>query len=180
MSYCLFIFFIPQHVQHMTSQILLISIEFWPLFYLKLLFFKLLQLWNNGDLPDFCCFFKFRNKKKTISLCISQFQAWPSPWATPRDSHILVAPGLGFHSFVLPGGLPRGFVRRVFNQSKKFDNFEKSAIFALSLKQMSSSLFYMFIYARSAQCNSGPIYTLTNTQHIRIYPGKLKSILVKI
>ena len=30
----------------------------------------------------------------------------------------------------------------------------------------------MFIYARSAQCNSGPIYTLTNTQHIRIYPGK--------
>ena len=26
----------------------------------------------------------------------------------------------------------------------------------------------------------GPIYTVTNTQHIRIYPGKLKFILVKI
>ena len=26
----------------------------------------------------------------------------------------------------------------------------------------------------------GPIYTITNTQRIRIYSGKLKSILVKI
>ena len=32
----------------------------------------------------------------------------------------------------------------------------------------------MFIYARSEQCDSGPIYTN------RIYPGKLKFILVKI
>ena len=38
----------------------------------------------------------------------------------------------------------------------------------------------MFIYARSKQCALGPIYTITNTQRIRIYPGKLKSILVKI
>ena len=38
----------------------------------------------------------------------------------------------------------------------------------------------MFIYARSEQCDSGPIYTITNTQCIRIYPGKLKIILVKI
>ena len=38
----------------------------------------------------------------------------------------------------------------------------------------------MFIYARSEQCDSGPIYTITNTQRIRIYPGKLKFILVKI
>ena len=45
---------------------------------------------------------------------------------------------------------------------------------------MGSSSFHMFIYARSEQCNLGPIYTITNTQRIRIYPGKLKFILVKI
>ena len=38
----------------------------------------------------------------------------------------------------------------------------------------------MFIYARSEQCDLRPIYTITNTQRIRIYPGKLKSIQVKI
>ena len=38
----------------------------------------------------------------------------------------------------------------------------------------------MFTYARNEQCDLGPICTFTNTQRIRIYPGKLKSILVKI
>ena len=38
----------------------------------------------------------------------------------------------------------------------------------------------MFIYARSEQCDLGPIYTIKNTKRIRIYPGKLKFILVKI
>ena len=38
----------------------------------------------------------------------------------------------------------------------------------------------MFIHARSEQCDLGPIYTITNTQGIIIYPGKLKFILVKI
>ena len=38
----------------------------------------------------------------------------------------------------------------------------------------------MFIYARSEQCDLGPIYTVTNMQRIRIYPDKLKFILVKI
>ena len=38
----------------------------------------------------------------------------------------------------------------------------------------------MFIYARSEQCDLGPICTVTNTQRIRIYPGKFKFILVKI
>ena len=38
----------------------------------------------------------------------------------------------------------------------------------------------MFIYARSEQCDLSPIYTITNTKCIRIYPGKLKFILVKI
>ena len=45
---------------------------------------------------------------------------------------------------------------------------------------MGSSSFHMFIYARSEQCDLGPIYTITNRQCIRIYPGKLKFILVKI
>ena len=45
---------------------------------------------------------------------------------------------------------------------------------------MGSSSFRMFIFARSEQCDLGPIYTETNTQRIRIYPGKLKFILVKI
>ena len=38
----------------------------------------------------------------------------------------------------------------------------------------------MFIYARSEQRDLVPIYTISNTQRIRIYPGKLKFILVKI
>ena len=38
----------------------------------------------------------------------------------------------------------------------------------------------MFIYAISKQCDLGPINTITNTQRIIIYPGKLKFILVKI
>ena len=50
----------------------------------------------------------------------------------------------------------------------------------------------MFIYARSEQCDLEPIYAITNTEFIqvnyqncyllfiRIYPGELKSILVKI
>ena len=45
---------------------------------------------------------------------------------------------------------------------------------------MGSSSFHMFIYAKSEQCDLGPIYTITNTQRIRIYPGKLKFNLVKI
>ena len=45
---------------------------------------------------------------------------------------------------------------------------------------MSSSFFHMFIYARSEQCDLGPIHTITITQRIRIYLGKLKSFQVKI
>ena len=68
----------------------------------------------------------------------------------------------------------------VLNQSKSLIILKKGAIFALFLKQMGSSSFHMFIYARSEQCDLGPIYTITNMQCIRIYPGKLKLILVKI
>ena len=45
---------------------------------------------------------------------------------------------------------------------------------------MSSRSFHMFIYARSEQCDLCLIYTITNTQRIRIYPDILKFILVKI
>ena len=38
----------------------------------------------------------------------------------------------------------------------------------------------MFIYAGSEQCDLGLIYTITNTQRIRIYPGKFKFIQVTI
>ena len=99
----------------------------------------------------------------------------PSPRATPGDSHILVAPGVGFSLLCLA----RGSARRVFNQSKSSIILKQSAIFALSLKQLSSSSFHMFIYVRSEQRDLVPIYTITNTQRIRIYLGKLKFILVK-
>ena len=92
--------------------------------------------------------------------------------ATPVDSHILVAPGVGFSLLCL--------AREVLNQSKSSIILENSAIFALSLKQMGSSSFDMFIFAKSEQCDFGPIYTITNTQRFRIHQGKLKFILVKI
>ena len=76
----------------------------------------------------------------------------------------------------------------VLNQNKSLIILKKGAIFALSLKQMGSNSFHMFIYARSEQCDLiggpayllGPIYMRTNTQHIAVYPGKFKFILVKI
>ena len=80
--------------------------------------------------------------------CISQFQAWP-PRATPGDSHILVAPVVWF--------FPALSCPRVLNQSKSSIILKKSAIFALSLRQLSSSSFPMFIYARSEQCDLGPL-----------------------
>ena len=89
----------------------------------------------------------------------------------------IIAPGVGFSLLCLAGRSAPG---EVLNQSKSLIISRKSVIFALSLKQMSSSSFHMFIYARSEQCDLGPIYTITNTQRIRIYPDKLKSILVKI
>ena len=48
------------------------------------------------------------------------------------------------------------------NQNKSSIILKKSGIFALSLNQMSSSSFHMFIYARSEQCAliRGPTYLL--------------------
>ena len=71
----------------------------------------------------------------------------------------------GFRSFFLPGGFPGG----ALNQSKGSIILKTSAIFAFVLKQLSSSCFHMFIYARSEQCDLVPIYNITNTQRIRIF-----------
>ena len=98
----------------------------------------------------------------------------------PGDSHILVTPGVGFLLLCLAWGSgPRTTMD--LNSKKMFDNFEKKLYFCFVSfkKQMSSSSFHMFLYARSEQCDLGPIYTITNTQPIGIYPSKLKSILVK-
>ena len=59
----------------------------------------------------------------------------------------------------LHGGLPPG----VLNQNKSSIILKKGAIFALSLKQLSSSSFHMFIDARCEQCDLGPIHAITNT-----------------
>ena len=92
-----------------------------------------------------------------------------------------------------PPGDPRGFAHSSFPRGRVFAplscpgvlNESKSLIilkkarFLLSLKQLSSSSsFHMFIYTRSEQRDLVFINTISNTQRIRIYPGKF--ILVKI
>ena len=119
------------------------------------------------------------------------YQSIPSltiPLGDPRGfAHSSCPWGRVFSPLSCPGVFPG-----VLNQSKSSIILKKSAVFTLSLKQMSSSSFHMFIYARSVtqqffsyvyicqQCDSGPIYTITNMQRIRIHPGELKFILVKI
>ena len=63
---------------------------------------------------------------------------------TPGDSHIPVAPGVRFLLLCLAWGFAWG---RGLKSKEKFNNFEKSTIFVLSLKQMNSSSFHMFMYA---------------------------------
>ena len=76
-------------------------------------------------------------------------------------------------SLTIPPGEPRRFAHSCCPWGRVFPplscpgigpgyNFEKGAIFALSLKQMSSSSFHMFIYARSEQYDliGGPTYLL--------------------
>ena len=64
------------------------------------------------------------------------------PRVTPGDSHIPVVPGFGLSLLCLARGSARGGLK----SKQKFDNFEKKAQYFLSLKQMSSSSFDMFIY----------------------------------
>ena len=55
------------------------------------------------------------------------------PWATPGDSYILVASVVEFSLLCLALGSARG--GGGLKSKSKFDNFEKSATFALPLKQ---------------------------------------------
>ena len=102
----------------------------------------------------------YRNQSRYVSV---NSKPDHPPRAIPGDSHNLVAPGVGFSILCLAWGSARGG-GGVLNQSKSSITFLKSAIFALSLKQMGGSSFHMFIYAGREQCDLGPIYTITNTQ----------------
>ena len=55
------------------------------------------------------------------------------PGRPPGIRKFLVAPGVGFSLLCLARGFAQG--GGFLNQSKMFDNFEKSTIFALSTKQ---------------------------------------------
>ena len=111
------------------------------------------------------------------------YQSIPSLTIPPGDprgfAHSSCPRGRIFAPLSCPGVCPEicpGFL----NQSKSSIILKKKRDFCFALKQLSSSLYHMFIYARSEQPDLVPIYTVTNTQRIRIYPGKLKFILVKI
>ena len=103
------------------------------------------------------------------------------PRATPGDSHILVAPGVGFSLLCLARGSARGQSPGGLNQSKS-SIILKKARFLLCLlnRQVAALLKNLFMLEVSSVTLIGPIYTITNTQRIRIYPGKLKFVLVKI
>ena len=103
------------------------------------------------------------------------YQSIPSLTIPPGRPLGIRTWGRVFAPLSCPGSTPG-----VLNQSKSSIILTKKRYFALSLKQVGSSHFHMFIYARSDQCDLGPIYTITNTQHIRIYPSKLKLILIRI
>ena len=96
----------------------------------------------------------------------------PRPWRGPwRFTHSSCTWGQVFVLLSCPGVCPGGSSIKV--KVRQF--WKKNAIFAFSLKQLSSSSFHMFIYAKREQCDSGSIW-----QGIRIYPGKLKPVLVKL
>ena len=65
----------------------------------------------------------------------------------PGLAHSSCPRGRVFYPLSCPG---------VSNQSESSIILKKSAIFVLSLKQLSSSSFHIFIYARSEQCNLRP------------------------
>ena len=99
----------------------------------------------------------------------------PPSRATPVDSHILVAPGVGFSLLCLARGSSR---RGILNQSRSSITKTKTRFLLCLLNKWVAALFIcLYIFAGREQCDLGPIYT---KQRIRIYPGKMKFILVKI
>ena len=83
--------------------------------------------------------------KKTNYVSVNSKPDHPPP-GDPRGFAHSSCPKGRVLLFCLARGSARGGLK------SKFDNFEtKSSIFALSLKQLSSSTFHMFIHARSEQ-----------------------------
>ena len=83
------------------------------------------------------------------------------PRVTPGGfAHSSCPWGRVFAPLSCPGSAGGG--RGGLNQSKSSIILKTSVIFTLSLKQMSSSSFHTFIYARSQQCDLGPIYLHCN------------------
>ena len=104
---------------------------------------------------------RLRYDRAIVHQSIPSLTTPPPPPATPGDSHILLASGVGVSLLCLarasaPGG--EGGLK----SNKNLIILKNNAIFALSLTQMSSSSFYMFIYVRSEQCDltGGPTYLL--------------------
>ena len=112
------------------------------------------------------------------------YQSIPSlttpPAGYPREFAHSSCPRVRVFSPLSCPGVCSGVCPGVLNHSESSIILKQSAIFALSLKQLSSSPFCICLYMLEEQCDVVPIYTITNTQRIRIYPGKLKFILVKI
>ena len=94
-----------------------------------------------------------------LPFCIRQFQAWPPPppWATPRASHILVAPGVSFHSSVLPGG--------VLNQSKISIILKKVRFLLCLLNNWVAALFICFFMLEVSSVTWSP-FTLQQIHSI--------------
>ena len=97
------------------------------------------------------------------------------PPGAPGDSHILVAPGVGFLLLCLARGSARG----VLNQSKSSIILKKARFFISLLNNWVAAPFICLYMLEVSSMTIVPIYIIINTQRIRIYPCKLKFILVK-
>ena len=95
----------------------------------------------------------------------------PHPGRPLVIRNILVAPGVGFSLLCLARGSALG---GGLKSKQKFDNFEKSVIFALSLKQMSSSSFHMFIFVQVNSNRSWSKFHLIQDLNMANMPKKTK------
>ena len=92
---------------------------------------------------------------------------------------LTIPPPRGFAHSSCPWGrvsllrLARGLPGGILNQSKSSIILRKKTLFLFRLfNKWAAALLHMFIYTRSEQRDLGHIYTIANTQRIRIYPGK--------
>ena len=106
------------------------------------------------------------------------YQSIPSLTIPPGNPRGFAHPSCPWGRVFAPLSCPGGSTAGVLNQSKSSIILKKAQFSLCLLNKWVAAL--QFIYARSKQCDLGPICTITNTQRIRIYPGKLKFTLVKI